>query len=59
MILSLESFLKRQRPGVVWEDLTVEERGINAEYIQGVYLYEKVQKQKLFQNGYIPISRIM
>ena len=50
-------FFKKKRPGVVWEDLTVEERGIKQNTYKS-YLYEKA-KAKAIPKGYIPYQEFV
>ena len=51
------NFFKKKRPGVVWEDLTVEERGIKQNTYKS-YLYEKA-KAKAIPKGYIPYQEFV
>ena len=50
-------FFKKKRPGVVWEDLTVEERGIKQNTYKS-YLYEKA-KAKAIPKGYVPYQEFV
>ena len=45
-------FFKKKRPGVVWDEISVEDRGIKRNTYQS-YLYEKA-KAKAIPKGYIP-----
>ena len=47
-------FFKKKRPGVIWEDLTVDERGIKQNTYKS-YLYEKA-KAKAIPKNYIPFQ---
>ena len=47
-------FFKKKRPGVIWEDLTVDERGIKQNTYKS-YLYEKA-KTKAIPKNYIPFQ---
>jgi hypothetical protein len=50
-------FFKKKRPGIVWEDLTVEERGIKQNTYKS-YLYEKA-KLAAIPKGYIPYQEFV
>ena len=50
-------FFKKKRPGVVWDDLTVDERSIKMNTYKS-YLYEKA-KAKAIPKGYIPYQEFV
>jgi len=50
-------FFKKKRPGVVWNDISVEDRGIKRNTYES-YLYEKA-KAKAIPKGYIPYQEFV
>jgi hypothetical protein len=57
MILSLENFLNKKRPGLVWEDLTTAQRDIKSNTYNS-YVYEKA-KSKAIPKNYIPFNELL